>query len=183
MSSINIDHTLYYSIPTDGKRLEKEMDSYRILEQLNIPYVRMDHDAMATIDDCNEIDNLLGINICKNLFLCNASKTEFYLLLMPGSKKFVTKDLSKKIGCSRLSFAGADFMEQYLNLTPGSVTILGLMYDREHRVKLLIDKEVIDMKYLGCHPCINTSSLKLKTSDVIEKFLPYTGHTPTIVNL
>lgn len=183
MSTININRTLYHSKPVDGNRLEKEMESYQTLEQLGIPYVRIDHDAMASIDDCSDVDTLLGIEICKNLFLCNASKTEFYLLLMPGTKKFVTKDLCKKIGCSRLSFASADYMEQFLNLTPGSVTILGLMYDREHRVKLLIDKEVIDNEYLGCHPCINTSSLRLKTSDVLDKFLPYTGHTPTIVEL
>lgn len=183
MSTINIDRTLYHTKPTDGKRISKEMDSYNILEQLNIPYLRLDHDATASIEDCDEVDALLDIKICKNLFLCNGSKSDFYLLIMPGTKKFITKDLCRQLECSRLSFASAEYMEQYLNLTPGSVTILGLMYDKEHKVKLLIDKEVIETEYVGCHPCINTSSLKIKTSDILDKFLAFTGHIPVIVDL
>ncbi|HWT26666.1 MAG TPA: prolyl-tRNA synthetase associated domain-containing protein [Mobilitalea sp.] len=183
MSTIYIDRTLYDAKLTDGKRIEKELTAYDLLEKLDIPYVRVDHGAADTIEDCEEVDALLGTHMCKNLFLCNASKTDFYLLLMPGTKKFVTKDLSKQLGCSRLSFASYDYMEQLLNFTPGSVTVLGLMYDTAHRVKLLIDKEVADEEYLGCHPCINTSSLRIKTSDIFDKFLPYTGHEPVVVEL
>ncbi len=179
----NIDRTLYNTKPVDTNRLEKEMASYALLEKLQIPFQRLDHDPAATIDDCDEIDSLLGIEICKNLFLCNGSKTEFYLLMMPGTKKFNTKDLRDKLGCSRLSFASQDDMEQYLNLSPGSVTILGLMFDHSHKVQLLMDREVAESDYIGCHPCINTSSLKIKTSDILEKFLPHTGHNPLIVSL
>lgn len=183
MNPITIHKTLYKTKPDDEHRLPKEMAVYDLLEQLDIPFIRLDHDATASIDDCNEVDKILEIQICKNLFLCNASKTEFYLLTMPGNKKFVTKELSKQIQTSRLSFANADFMEEFLNITPGSVSVLGLMYDTCHNVKLLIDQDIIDSEFLGCHPCINTSSLKIKTSDVLDKFLPYTGHKPMIVLL
>lgn len=183
MGKLSIDKTIYSSKPNDGRRLEKEMAIYNLLEQLEISYLRMDHDAADTIEDCKEIESILGIKICKNLFLCNRQKTRFYLLVIPGNKRFVTKEVSKQIGSSRLSFADAEDMEKYLNTTPGSASILGLMNDKEHKVHLLIDREIIESKYFGCHPCINTSSLKLKTSDILEKFLPYTGHEPCIVEL
>ena len=169
--------------PSPEDRLAKEMAVYDLLEELEIPYERMDHEVTASIEDCHEVDKILGIHICKNLFLCNSQKTAFYLLMMPGEKKFLTKDLSKQINSARLSFAGPEYMEKYLNITPGSVSIMGLMNDKEHQVKLLIDSEVLKEEYLGCHPCINTSSLKLKLSDVLEKFLSYTGHDYTVVTL
>ncbi len=169
--------------PSPEGRLAKEMAVYDLLDELHIPYERVDHEEAASIEDCQNVDKLLGIQICKNLFLCNSQKTAFYLLLMPGEKKFLTKDLSKQIGSARLSFAGAEYMERFLNITPGSVSIMGLMNDREHQVKLLIDRDVLKDEYLGCHPCINTSSLKLKMADVLEKFLPYTGHDYTVVEL
>ena len=169
--------------PSPEGRLAKEMAVYDLLEELHIPYERVDHEEAASIEDCHNVDKLLGIQICKNLFLCNSQKTAFYLLLMPGEKKFLTKDLSKQIGSARLSFAGAEYMERFLNITPGSVSIMGLMNDREHQVKLLIDRDVLKDEYLGCHPCINTSSLKLKVADILEKFLPFTGHDYTVVEL
>ncbi|MCH5249567.1 MAG: prolyl-tRNA synthetase associated domain-containing protein [Lachnospiraceae bacterium] len=169
--------------PSPEGRLEKEMAVYDLLEQLDIPYERLDHEVTATVEACHDVDKLLGIHICKNLFLCNSQRTAFYLLMMPGEKKFVTKDISKQIGSARLSFAEAEYMEQLLNITPGSVSIMGLMNDKEHKVQLLIDSDILKDEYIGCHPCINTSSLKLKTNDILEKFLPYTGHTYTEVDI
>ena len=166
----HIDPTIYTTRPTD-ERLEKENRVYDLLEELSIPFVRIDHDAMNTID------------ICKNLFLCNAQKTKFYLLMMPGHKKFVTRDFCKQINSSRLSFAPPEYMEAYLDLTPGSASILGLMNDHEHHVQLVMDQEVVDQPLIGCHPCINTSSLTLATNDVLNKFLPYTNHDVLYVNL
>lgn len=183
MSVITVNKTLYHTKPSGGHRLDKEIASFEVLEKLGIPYAAIDHGAAATVEDCIEIESVLGVEICKNLFLRNQSKTEFYLLVMPGAKRFVTKDVSKQIGTSRLSFAEAEFMEKYLNITPGSVSILGLMNDTDKKVHLLIDREIAQAEYIGCHPCINTSSLKIKTSDILDKFLPYTGHTPLIVDL
>lgn len=176
-------YEIYTTAPADEGRLNTEMRVYELLEKLGIPYQRVDHEVASTMEACEAIDKVLDVTMCKNLFLCNRQKTSFYLLLMPGEKKFLTKDFSKQLGVSRLSFAEAEHMEKYLGITPGSVSILGLMNDTEHEVHLSIDKDLLTDEYIGCHPCINTSSLKIKTSDILEKFLKYTGHEPTIVEL
>jgi Ala-tRNA(Pro) deacylase len=159
------------------------MKVYDLLEELSIPYIRIDHDAVHTIEECHDVDNVLGIDMCKNLFLCNTQKTKFYLLMMPGHKKFETRNFCKQINSPRLSFAPEEYMETYLGLSAGSVSVLGLMNDHENHVQLVIDQDVADKPLLGCHPCINTSSLCLSTQDVLGKFLPYTGHEAMYVNL
>jgi Ala-tRNA(Pro) deacylase len=164
-------------------RLEKEIRVYDLLDRLEIEYHRVDHEALATMEACQEVDEILGVPMCKNLFLCNAQKTKFYLLLMPGDKKFKTKDLSQQIGSARLSFAAAEDMERLLDITPGSVSVMGLMNDTEHSVQLLIDEEILLGDYIACHPCINTSSIKLKTEDLLHKFLPVVNHMPINVKL
>ena len=181
----HIDPTVYEGRPRDiSGRLPKELRVYDLLDSLHVPYKRADHDALPTIEACHEVDRLLEIDICKNLFLCNAQKTAFYLLMMPGTKKFKTAALSKQIGSSRLSFAGAEYMEQLLDITPGSVSVLGLMNDHENRVRLLIDRDVLENhQYLGCHPCINTSSLKIRTRDLLDVILPAIHHPYTLVDL
>ena len=164
-------------------RLEKEIRSYDLLDSLGIEYDRIDHEPAMTMEVCEEIDRALGATICKNLFLCNRQQTDFYLLMMPGDKSFKTKDLSAQIGSSLLSFGTPDYMEQLVDITPGSLSILGLMNDKEGRVRLLIDKDVLSGEYIGCHPCINTSSLRIKTSDMVEKLIPALKHAPTLVEL
>lgn len=179
-----IDKTLYEGRPTETTgRLARELACYEILDQLGISYQRVDHDAADTIAACEEIETWLGTKICKNLVLCNRQKTEFYLLLMDGAKPFKTKELSKQIGSSRLSFAPPEEMERYLGVTPGSATILALANDREHRVHLILDRSVAEQERFGCHPCINTSTLSLAMKDIREKFLPYLGVEPTLVDL
>ena len=176
--------TLFQGRPADCTgRLEKEIRCYDLLDSLNIPYQRIDHEAAMTMEACAAIDEALEATICKNLLLCNRQCTDFYLLLIPGNKVFKTKDLSAQIGSSRLSFASAEYMEQYLDITPGSVSILGLMNDKENHVQLLIDEDVLKGEYLGCHPCINTSSLRLRTVDVAEKLIPAMGHPMRTVTL
>ncbi len=157
-------------------RLQKEIRVYDFLDLLGVKYSRIDHEPAMTMEVCEEIDRALEATICKNLFLCNRQETEFYLLMMPGDKPFKTKDLSAQIGSARLSFAKSEFMEEFLDITPGSVSVLGLMNDKNKRVKLLVDKDVLEGEYIGCHPCINTSSLRIKTSDLIGKIIPAMGH-------
>ena len=183
--SYYIDHTIYTGRPSDTtSRLPKEIRTYDLLDSLGIAYARADHDTLPTMEACQEVGNLLGIEICKNLFLRNTQKTAFYLLILPGSKKFKTAALSKQIGSARLSFAEPEFMEQYLNITPGSVSVLGLMNDPENKVRLLIDKDILkNHPYFGCHPCINTSSLKFRTEDLLNKILPAIHHDYTMVDL
>ncbi len=164
-------------------RLEKEIRCYDLLDSLGIPYQRVDHESAVSMEVCREIDKSLNAVICKNLFLCNRQETAFYLLLIPGDKPFKTKYLSAQLGVSRLSFGKAEYMERFLDNTPGSATVLGLMNDREQRVQLVIDREVLDQAYLGCHPCINTSSLRLPMGDVTERLLPALHHKPILVDL
>lgn len=164
-------------------RLEKEIRTYDFLDKLNIEYERIDHEELNTMAACEEVDKLLGATICKNLFLCNSQKTNFYLLMMPGDKKFITKELSAQIGSARLSVASPEFMERFLDITPGSVSVMGLMNDNDKQVRLLVDEEVLQGEYIGCHPCINTASLKLKTEDLIHKIIPAMKHDITIVKL
>ena len=164
-------------------RLEKEIRVYDLLDSLNIPYQRIDHEAAMTMEACAAIDQVLEATICKNLLLCNRQNTAFYLLMIVGDKVFKTKDLSQQIGSSRLSFASGEYMEQFLDITPGSLSVLGLMNDKENRVRLLIDRDVLAGEYFGCHPCINTSSLRLRTADLMEKIIPAMGHEPTIVEI
>ena len=175
---------LYNGRPeSEEGRLPRELRTYDYLDDLGIEYQRTDHEAADNMEACNEIDAILGVVICKNLFLCNRQKTVFYLLMMPGDKKFKTKELSAQIGSSRLSFADPGDMLKYLDIEPGAVSIMGLMNDKEHAVHLLIDEDVLEGEYLGCHPCVCTSSLKMKTADVIDRFLPSTGHTYQTVHL
>ena len=166
-------------------RLGKEVRVYDFLDNLGIEYQRIDHEAAMTMEACEEIDRVLGddTTICKNLFLCNRQETNFYLLLMPGNKPFKTKDLSAQIHSARLSFAKPEYMEEYLDITPGSVSVLGLMNDSEKKVQLLIDEDIMKEPYFGCHPCINTSSLKFTTEDLTTKIIPALGHDPITVNL
>lgn len=170
--------------PTDTQgRLDKEIRVYDFLDSLGVTYQRIDHEAAMTMEACEEIDRTLEATICKNLLLCNRQETQFYLLMLPGDKVFKTKDLSAQIGSSRLSFAKAEYMEQYLDITPGSLSVLGLMNDKDRMVRLLIDEDVLTGEYIGCHPCINTSSLRLRTKDLVEKIIPAMEHEPTIVKL
>lgn len=170
--------------PADtSERLEREIAVYDLLDRLGIAYERTDHAAADTMEDCYAIDRVLETVICKNLFLCNRQRTKYYLLMMPGEKVFRTKDLSHQIGSARLSFADSDSMEALLHIHPGSVSIMGLMNDTENRVQLLIDKPVLEQETLGCHPCVNTSSLRMRTRDVLDIFLPAVHHVPIVVDL
>ena len=194
--------TIYKGKPTDTTgRQERELRVYELLDSIGVEYDRLDHEAAMTMEVCAEINAAFGrmtleefnaedniertkhAIICKNLFLCNRQRTKFYLLMIPGDKKFLTKNLSAQITSARLSFAGEEDMLRYLDITPGSVSVMGLMNDRENSVQLLIDSDVLQSEYVGCHPCINTSSLRMKTKDLIEKILPAIHHEPVVVSL
>ncbi len=164
-------------------RLEKEIRTYDLLDRLDIAYERVDHEPAMTMEVCQAIDEVLQATICKNLFLCNRQETAFYLLMMPDDKPFRTKDLSAQIGSARLSFAKPEYMEQFLDITPGSVSVMGLMNDKEKRVQLLIDEDVLNSEYVGCHPCINTSSIRLLTKDLVDEVIPAMEHAYIKVKL
>lgn len=182
--TFRIDPQKYNGRPAEtAGRLPKEMACYDLLDSLGIPYERVDHSHADTIEACHAVEQVLGWPVCKNLFLCNRQKTRYYLLMLEGGKVFKTKDLSKQLGVARLSFAGPEDMEALLNLTPGSVTVLGLMHDRENRVQLVIDRPVYEATRVSCHPCISTSTLALSARDLREKLLPALHHDPIVVDL
>ena len=165
-------------------RLEKEIRVYDLLDSLGIAYDRVDHAAAETMEACRAIDEVLSpAVICKNLFLCNAQKTKFYLLMIREDKKFKTKEISHQINSARLSFAPPEYMEKYLDITPGSVSVMGLMNERECEVTLLVDEGVLKAEYFVWHPCIYSSSLRLKVEDVFGTFLQAVGHEYTTVKL
>lgn len=174
---------LSHNTRPEGVLLPQEAAAFDLLEELGIAYDRVSSDSADTMEKCAEVSAVLGVPICKNLFLCNRQKTQFYLLAMGPDKPFHTKDLSAQIGSARLSFAPEEQLWELLHCTPGSATILGLMNDKKHAVRLLMEREVYEAEYLSCHPCICTSSLKLKTKNILEKFLPHTGHDVTVVDL
>lgn len=175
---------VHHGRPTNEEgRLKKEIAVYDLLDRLEVEYTCIDHEAIFTIEGCRSIDSVLGIHLCKNIFLCNTQKTKFYLLMMPGEKRFVTKDFCHQIESPRLSFAPQEYMEEYLDITPGSVSVMGLMNDHEHHVQLVIDKDVLEEEFLGFHPCINTTSMRITMKDLVEKFLPAVEHDYLTVDL
>ena len=172
---------VYTAAPSE-ERCAVEMETFALLDRLGIPYTWVAHDMANTIEDCAAVDAALGISICKNLFLCNRQKTEFYLLAMPGDKLFQTKELSRQLGTARLSFAPPERMEELLGCAPGSASVLGMAYDKSHQVHLLMDREVYDSEWFGCHPCKSDATLRIQTRDLLNIFFPYTGHPVTVVD-
>ena len=175
---------LHEGRPSDeAGRLAREIRTYDYLDDLGIPFFHADHAQASTMEDLHEADKALGVRICKNLFLCNRQKTNFYLLSMPADKPFKTKELSGQLGISRLSFAEPEDLLRLLDIEPGAVSIMGLIYDKEQNVRLLMDEDLREKEYFGCHPCVSTTSIRLKMRDVLDRYLPATGHTPTWVTL
>ena len=188
-ANFDVDQEDTFLILRDGRpeetkdRLPREVRTYDFLDSLEIKYRQVDHERAETMEACNEIDEALGVIMCKNLFLCNRQKTKFYLLLMPGDKKFKTKELSAQINSARLSFAEAEDMLKYLDIEPGAVSVMGLMNDKDHEAQLLIDEDLLKDEYWGCHPCVCTSSMKIAAKDILEKYLPAVGHDYITVHL
>lgn len=175
---------LYKGRPDTNKgRLEREIRVYDFLDEHGIEYMRTDHEPADTMEDCYEIDSIFQATICKNLFLCNRQKTQFYLLMMPGDKPFKTKEITSQIGSARLSFASAEDMEKYLDIKPGAVSIMGLINDTENKVQLLVDEDILEGEYLGCHPCVSTSSLRVRTDQIFGKYLEAVHHDMIKVKL
>ena len=181
---MSITVILEKGVPANAaERDGRERRCYELLDRLGVPYRRADHEPANTMELCREIETTLGCPICKNLLLTNRQQTDFYLLLMEGDKVFKTKYLSKALGCSRLSFATDEHMEQLVDITPGSLSVLGLMNDPERRVRLVVDRPVLEQPEIGFHPCLNTSTLAVSMTDFREKLLPALGHEMTVVEL
>lgn len=162
-------------------RLEKEQKIYELLDKLEIEYFYVDHEPFMTMEDSRVVDDLLESTVCKNIFLCDKKRKNFFLLMMPGYKRLDTKDLSKKLECSSLSFAKEEKLLEFLNSTSGSVSMLGLMNDINKNVQLAIDNEILYGEYIGLHPCINTTSLKIRIDQLLNVFLKEIEHDYIVV--
>ena len=164
-------------------RPENEAAVYRLLTRLNIPFVRIDHPPVHTMEDCQAVDQVLGGVICKHLFLCNQQRTVFYLLMIREDKQFKTKDVSKQLGVSRLSFGTPEHMEQLLHISPGAVSPMGLLFESARDVRLIMDSDLMQETDLGCHPCVNTASIRMPMKDFLNVYLPHVNHQPTLVTI
>lgn len=170
--------------PADAdRRTPREQRVYELLDRLGIAYEYVDHPPAMTMEDCLEIDRILDAVICKNLFLCNRQQTQFYLLMLREDKRFRTAEVSKEIGSARLSFGPKEYMERFLDLSPGSVSVLGLMNDSGSRVQLLMDEDILRGGFFGCHPCVNTTSLRLRVSDLTDRILKEIGHELMLIKV
>ena len=168
----------------DIKRSEMEIRTYNLLDKIGMSYETVCHEAVYTMEECEKVEKELGTPICKNLFLCNRQQTQFYLLMLPSDKHFKTKNLSSELACSRLTFADDRHMVDLLGIHPGSVSPMGLMNDKDKKIRLVIDKDLFTYsKFFGCHPCVNTATIKLNLQEFVEKFVPMTGHNYMIVTL
>ena len=174
---------IYHNSRPEGELPAQETAAFDFLDALGIDYERVTHELADTMEKCDDVSAVLGVDVCKNLFLCNRQKTSFYLLCMPPHKAFHTKDLSHQIGSSRLSFAPPEKMEELLGCSPGSASVLGLHNDSGNAIRLVMDRDVYTAPYFACHPCDNTQSLKFKTEDLLNVLLPKIGHEPIIVEL
>ncbi len=176
--------TLYAGRPTDDTvRSDAETAVYDFLDRLGIPYDTLCHPAAFTMEECEAVRKRLDAPVFKNLFLTNRQQTDYYLLMIPADKPFKTKYLSSQLGCARLSFASAEAMMEMLHIAPGAVSPMGLIHDTDHRVRLIVDTDLKGIDRYACHPCVNTSSIALTLSDLLDKVIPATGHTHTWVTL
>ncbi|MCR1899643.1 prolyl-tRNA synthetase associated domain-containing protein [Irregularibacter muris] len=178
---INISE-IVTTIPSDD-RTKTEKTVFSLLQKLNIPFERVDNDVVETMEECEEINQVLGTEIRKSIFLCNRKKTSFFLVVMPANKSLDVKSLGRKIGVSGLSFASGELMEKHLGAKPGSASVMGLVNDEDDYVQLIIDKEVAEAEWFGSNTGMNTSHIKIKTSDLLHKFLPQIGHKAEMIEL
>ncbi len=157
-------------------RDKRDLLSEQTLHKLNIPFVRYEHEAARTMEDCEDIGKEIGACHMKNLFLVNRQGTAFYLVLMDGHKSFRTAEVSKKLGVARLSFGTPEQLKTMLNLEPGAVTALGLLFDEKRVVNVVVDEDVLSYPYVCMHPCVSDASLAIKPEDLM-RFLASRGNT------
>lgn len=174
----DIDHEAPESFENETQRL-----IYEAIGKLGIEFDRVKNDFIVSMEDCEEVNKVLGARIVKNLFLCNRQETEFYLYVTRDDKRFKTKIFSKALGVSRLSFAPEEALTEYLGVKIGAANPFSLVYDRDCRVHLVIDEELMDYDSIACNDATNTAHISMSRADLMDKYLPYTGHEPVILHV
>lgn len=153
---------------------------FGILNDANIDFFTMEHPAIMTVNEGVKIANSLDVPASKCLLLCDRHK-HYYLLMALGEKRLDMKALAVELRCTRLSFASEEDMIKLIGAFPGAVSVMGLANDIDNNVTFILDNEIMECEYVCCHPCVNTCSIKLKTLDLLNKFLPFIHHGYTIL--
>ena len=176
---------IYTGRPTEGNenRTAAETAVYDFLDRTGAAYTTLCHPAAFTMEECEAVRRAIGAHVFKNLFLTNRQQTLFFLLMIPADKPFKTKYLTSQLGCARLSFASSEAMRELLHTAPGAVSPLGLIHDRACRVRLIVDRDLAATDRYACHPCVNTASVALSLTELLERIIPATGHSFTWVDL
>ena len=157
--------------------------TYESLADLQIPFERVETDETITMEDCTQINQKLDMEMVKTLFLCNRQKTAFYLFVTTADKPFNSKNYSKELGIPRVSFAPAELMENILGVKIGAATVFGALMDKDGLVQIVFDQDILSEEWYGCSDGTNTGYMKIKTEHIIENFLTYTNHIPTIIQI
>ena len=160
---------------------ETQRKVYAVLERLGIPVERIDNDPAVTMEDCEAVDAALGVPTVKTLLLCNRQQTMFYLYVMPGDKPFSTKDFGAALQISRVSFAPAEKLREFLGTEVGATTPLSLVADPDKRVRLIIDKAAVAPEAIGFPDGTTTCYMRMRTTDLLGLFIPAAGHEPTFI--
>lgn len=169
-------------LPESYKSPLQEM-AYESLEKLHISFERVDTDEAISMEDCIEINQKLDMKMVKTLFLCNRQKTELYLFVTTADKPFKSKDFSNSLGISRLSFAPEELMENILGVKIGAATIFGVLMDKDNLVQVVFDKDVLLEEWYGCSDGTTTGYMKVKTNQIVDNFLSYIKHIPTVIQI
>ena len=167
----------------EGRVSDTEEKVYSKLRELGIGFERVDNDSISTMEECAEVGEVLGTDICKSILACTRNKSEYYLIILPGDKRFVSKLASKAVGSSRLSFASPEDMQELLGTTPGNASPLAVINDCDGKVKLVIDRELAEDEHIACNTGANTTHIRFSTGDLIDKILPAFDHIPEIVEI
>jgi len=154
---------------------------YDTFARLNIPFGRVDTDPGLTMEDCRHIDAKIGVRIVKTIFLCNRQQTEFYLYVTTDEKPFVTREFCSALGIPRVSFAPAGKLWELTGVEVGATTVLSAILPQSAPVHLVMDRTVADSPWFACTDGTATCFVKIRTEDLLNKYIPASGHKLTLI--
>ena len=155
---------------------------YQTFARLGIPFWRVDTDPGLTMEDCRHIDARIGVRIVKTLFLCNRQQTEFYLYVTTDDKPFVTREFCGALGIPRVSFASAEHLAALTGVSVGATTLLSAILPESAPVHLVMDRDVAEAEWYACTDGTATCFVKMRTADLLEKYIPASGHTIQLID-
>ncbi len=155
--------------PVFSTELQRQV--YETFARLEIPFERVDTDPGLTMEDCQHIDEKIGVRIVKTLFLCNRQQTEFYLYVTTDDKPFVTREFCGALGIPRVSFASAEWLWSLTGVEVGATTMLSAILPSTERVHLVMDRSVAESEWYACTDGTPTCFVKFRTRDLLEKYL------------